>query len=265
MPKFFSLNRMGGLVSHYFFSMKRNPARLIEIFVWPAFELTLFSFLAVTIDAAGNRVFALGVGILMGVLFWNFFARIIQETVAQFLDDAFSRNLQNLFIAPFSLLELAFSLLLVSFGKMMASFLVLGALASWLFPELFSLLGPPALLLVGQLVYFGSVMAILALALVLIFGERLSFVGWLLSTVIQVFSCVFYARSVLPPGLYQLSYLAPSSYVFEAMRLYLRGESVTLETVVVPFLLTSGYLVIFLLVFRWAYDYSRRQGTLTKM
>jgi ABC-2 type transport system permease protein len=265
MFNYFSFHRFFGLSLHYLYSMKRNPARIIEMLVWPSLELILFSLLAVSIRSADSRAETIGLGILSGVVFWNFTARIIQESVSQFLDDAFSRNLQNLLITPFSLLELVLSIIWVSFIKMFLSFALLSIILIVFYPWFFWQVGIQGLFWVVQLLYFGGVLSILALSFVFLFGERLSFIGWFLSMGIQIFSCVFYDRSTLPNIFYWASFLVPSSYVFQSIRMFLQNDKTYNSQSYIAIVLATFYLFVFLIAFKLSFEHARKHGVLTKI
>ena len=260
----FSFARYLGLSMHYFRSMKRNPARLIEIIVWPSFELVLFSLLAISVNASQTSFVSAGITILAGVIFWNFTARVVQEIIAQLLDDAFSKNLQNIFITPISLTEFVCGLFTASLIKLCLSLVIMTAILALFAPMFFQVASPALFPLIIQLPLLGLLLSLPALSLVFIFGERASFSGWILSTVAQVFSCVFYERSVLPPVLYELSYLSPASYIFESIRDVISRPNAHAAFTWLPLTLTGVFMLVFLIIFRYSFSYSLRHGTLTK-
>lgn len=265
MSNYFSPHRCVALTIHYLQSMKRNPARFIEIIVWPSFELLLFGMLALSIHQSANTTLTTSIGILTGVMYWNFTARIVQESVAQFLDDAFSKNLQNLFIAPFSLLELSVSLMLSSVIKLCVSFLFLLLITYTLLPSFFAALTVIHSVLLFELIVFGSILTIYALAIIFLFGARVSFVGWFISTILQVFSCVFFERYVLPGVLYPISYLVPSSYIFEAMRATTSHTLADPHAQYIILSLLGIYFICAVFLLNISYKFARKNAILTKI
>lgn len=261
----FSLLRLFGLTTHYLYSMKRNPARLIEMIVWPSFEVVLFGFLAQSVTNTQQTLLAVGTKILTGIVVWNFFARIIQESVAQFLDDAFSKNVQNIFITPITTLEFVLSIVIASITKLVISLLILLTIVSSIYPSLFITLEIPAFFWAFFLILFGSILSLYALGLIFIVGERLSFIGWIISTVVQIFSCVFYDRSVLPEPLKSISYAFPSSYIFESIRSYIATGIIHFDWIRPSLLLLVCYGIVGILFFRYSLAVSRRNGRLAKL
>jgi ABC-2 type transport system permease protein len=221
--------------------------------------------LALSIHQSANTTLTTSIGILTGVMYWNFTARIVQESVAQFLDDAFSKNLQNLFIAPFSLLELSVSLMLSSVIKLCVSFLFLLLITYTLLPSFFAALTVIHSVLLFELIVFGSILTIYALAIIFLFGARVSFVGWFISTILQVFSCVFFERYVLPGVLYPISYLVPSSYIFEAMRATTSHTLADPHAQYIILSLLGIYFICAVFLLNISYKFARKNAILTKI
>lgn len=265
MNNVFNLKRFFGLSLHYLYSMKRNPARFIEIILWPTIEIILFSLLTLWLQKTTKPYEKAALSIVSGVIFWNYFARIIQETVSQFVDDALSKNIQNILITPASLLEIALALIFVSFVKLMASLVLLSIILLFFFPSLFSTIGPPGIIWASTLVLYGSTISLFAISLLFIYGERLSFIGWFFSMVIEIFSCVFYERQILPTFLRVISFFNPASYVFESIRTYLQYDSFDLSPLIIANGLTLILFIIIYRIFQISYQAARTNGTLTKI
>jgi ABC-2 type transport system permease protein len=253
--------KLFGLYLHYLYAMKRNPARLIEILVWPSAEVLLFALLAASATSDGGPA-NLAVSILTGVIYWNSTARVVQESVAQFIDDFTSRNIQNLLIAPITIGDIVVSLVLASLTKMAISLIALGGILAVIYPSFFTSLGWHSFLWVLQLELFGIALSLLGVSAVLVFGDRASFAGWVLSTAVQIVSLVFYPRVALPEPLRAISYIIPSSYIFESIR---SASTDGFSTDITGFILTIGYIAAASLIVRWAYSQSKKSGIITKL
>lgn len=260
-----NLKKIIGLSLHYLFAMKRNPARIIEIFVWPGVEVLIFGLLAASQTERSPDSSHLALQILAGVTYWNCTARTIQESVAQFIDDFVSRNIQNIMIAPISLGQIIFSSIIASTIKLCISLLVLVTILFIIYPSFFSFAGAHAFIWVAQLELFGVALSLFAIGGIFLFGQRASFSGWLISAIIQVFSLVFYDRSALPEPLQSFSRLVPSSYIFETIRSLQHGVSIPRTTNFITLGLITAYLILGAIFISWAYKQSRKIGTLTKL
>lgn len=259
-----SIRRIRGLYLHYLYSMRRNPARVIEMFVWPAFEIMLFGFLAASGGNKSAEVAVVGATILTGIVYWNCTARVIQEAVAQFTDDFVSKNIQGILVAPISIGELLIGTTAASLTKIAISLTLLGGVLALIYPSFFSALGAHTLLWVLQLELVGVAFSYIALSVVFLFGERVSFSGWIISTVLQIFSLVFYERAALPGLLYTVSYAVPSSYIFESIRAYQPGAPLITNNHLTALILSVTYMAIGFGLVTISYSWAKKIGTIIK-
>lgn len=259
-----SLRRIRGLYLHYLYSVKRNPARIIEMFVWPAFEIILFGFLAASGKNKPAEAEAMGVIILTGIVYWNCTARVIQEAVAQFTDDFVSKNIQGILVAPVTMGELLIGVTAAALTKIAVSLAVLGGVLAFVYPSFFSTLGIHTLFWIFQLELVGVAFSYISLAIVLLFGERVSFSGWIISTILQIFSLVFYERTALPGILSTISYAVPSSYVFETIRAYQHGDPLITTGQIIALALSSTYIAVGFGLVNASFVFVKKIGTIIK-
>lgn len=257
--------RIFGLFLHYLYSMKRNPARIIEMLVWPGFEIVLFGLLAASEVHRVSESARTALILLTGVAYWNCTARIIQESVAQFTDDALSKNMQNLLISPVTITEMVTGSVMASFVKLLLSLTVIGVVLAIIIPTFFAAFGPHIILWMILLSLVGIVFSLFAISAIFLLGERVSFIGWLISTILQIFSLVFYDRSALPGLLRPISYLVPSSYVFEDIHAYHPNLPLFTGGFIPAMALLIGYAAIGMICMRFCYTQARRTGTFIKL
>lgn len=260
-----SLKRIKALTLHFLYTMKRNPTRLIEIIVWPSFEILLFALLATSVEQIENTYVKTGLLLLSGIIFWDFFSRIVQETISQFLDDVNSKNIQNILITPLSQEELLIGLSIASFLKMIVSSIFLLLIILIIYPTVFLSFGLISFLWITILILYGISISTFGIALLFIFGQKFSFIGSFLSTFVQIFACVFYARDVLAEPAKLISYLIPPSYIFESMRKYIIFNTANLKDLIIPFALTMLTGIIGMFVIKISYKKSKKIATLTKI
>lgn len=260
-----AFGRVFGLFLHYLYSTKRNPARIIEMIVWPGFEMVLFGFLAASEMNGSPETARTTLFLLAGVAYWNCTARLIQESVSQFADDALSKNMQNLLIAPITITEMVTGSIMASIAKLLLSLAVICGVLSIVHPTFFSAFGSYAALWTLQLSLVGVVFSLFAISAVLLLGERVSFIGWFISTALQIFSLVFYNRSALPDPLRSISYFVPSSYVFEDIRSYHQNLPLFTGGFIPAMALLIGYAIIGMACIRFCYRQARQTGTFIKL
>lgn len=260
-----TLGRIGGMYFHYLHSMKRNPARLIEILVWPAFEVLLFSLLAGSNREGLTEVSRLTLSLLTGVVYWNSTARIIQEAVAQYIDDFASKNIQHIMLAPVSSIEIAISITAASLTKVLISLIVLGGIIFLIVPAFFSTVFWGSVWYVIQLELMGIAFSLFGISLVNLFGERASFSGWMMSTVLQLVSLPFYPRTALPEPLQTLSYAIPASFIFEDIRNQTASGTLFSSSQIIAFGESLIYLIMGALLVSWSLRVARRTGIFSKL
>jgi ABC-2 type transport system permease protein len=78
--------------------LRRSVPRMLEIVYWPTVELLIWGYLSVFLQA--RQVPAVVATLLGGVLLWQVLFRSQSEVSIAFLEDVWSRNLLNVFVAP---------------------------------------------------------------------------------------------------------------------------------------------------------------------
>lgn len=260
------MKRSLSLALYYFSSLKRNKNRLIEILLWPVFELITFGYLSSFVQNS-NSLLKNTIAILLGsLIFWHFFVRISFENYQQLLEDIISKNLQNILGSPITLTELIIGLNISAFIKLIINIITMLITAWWLYQFNIFIVNLgfliPALFILGLwAVAFG----IIILSLLFILGRRASGIGWTMTVITQPFACVFYPRSVLITPFKEISYLFPPSYIFELYRNYLSGNPVIISFFIIASILTFIYLLLAIIVFNYSYKNSRKTGLISRM
>jgi len=254
-----------GIYLHYLNSMKRNPARIIEILVWPSLEVVLFGFLASSGATESQQTATITARILAGIVYWNCTARIIQESTAQLTDDFLSKNIQNILITPISLGELLFGITAASITKILLSTGALLCVIAFVFPTFLSTVGAQAIIWMLQLELFGVALSFISISCIFLLGGRASFSGWAISTIIQIFSLVFYSRDALPGVFRTLSYAVPSSYIFELIRLYQPTSPIENTYQLISLSLSLIYIIVGTIMVNISYRLAKQLGTLIKL
>ena len=89
------------LTLRYLFLYTRNWVRIAELIFWPTMELVTWGFLTQYLDTkmgaaeSGPITWLLG-----GVILWDVMFRSQQGVAISFLEDVWTRNLLNVFVAP---------------------------------------------------------------------------------------------------------------------------------------------------------------------
>jgi ABC-2 type transport system permease protein len=240
--------RVLAVVLRDFYVLRRSVPRMLEIVYWPTVELLIWGYLSVFLQA--RQVPAVVAVLLGGVLLWQVLFRSQSEVSMAFLEDIWSRNLLNVFVAPLTAAEYLTGV--VAFGalKLVVNVALMATVALALYGfGLFSL-GPGLVPFMALLLLMGWALAIVTIGVILRFGQSAEVIAWAMAFAFQPFAAVFYPVSVLPTAMQWVAKAVPASYVFEGMRAVLGGHGVPWRTLGAAALLDLAY-VVGALVFFW--------------
>ena len=111
-----SFNRVYGLFLRHFFLITQSFPRIIDLIYWPAIQITLWGFISNFFSTHSNYYNgAVGV-ILSCAILYDFLFRTSIGFNILFLEEIWSRNFTNLFIAPMRISEIITSLVITCHG-----------------------------------------------------------------------------------------------------------------------------------------------------
>ena len=150
-----SYNRILGLFLRHFFLIKGSLPRILDLIYWPTIQIILWGFISkfftVYSDYYNNTV---GV-ILSCAILYDFLFRSSISFNMLFLEEIWSRNFTNLFIAPLRISEIIISLVLTALLRTLIGLVPAILITSPLFGISILDLGTPLFLLSFSLYAFG--------------------------------------------------------------------------------------------------------------
>ena len=150
-----SYNRILGLFLRHFFLIKGSLPRILDLIYWPTIQIILWGFISkfftVYSDYYNNTV---GV-ILSCAILYDFLFRSSISFNMLFLEEIWSRNFTNLFIAPLRISEIIISLVLTALLRTLIGLVPAILITSPLFGISILDLGTPLFLLFFSLYAFG--------------------------------------------------------------------------------------------------------------
>lgn len=250
---------------HYIYSVKRNKGRLIDIFIWPILELLVFGFTASFLNQEIRDESLKLVAIFIGsLIFWHFFTKISGELYQQLFDDVLSKNLKNLIMSSLRTGEMLLALVLSAATKLIISmtFLLITAkiiynfnfLTNWHYG-----------MLILTLLLWGIAMGLLISSLLFLMGNKVMALAWVVTGIVQPFSCVFYSRAILPGVFKTISYLVPSSYVFEQYREIIKTGIFNWHEWGLATGISGLYFLLGIFLFKFFLKISRKTGVLARI
>ena len=105
-----SLTRIYGLFLRHFYLISRSFPRILDLIYWPSIQITLWGFIS-NFFAANSNYYGGAVGVILScAILYDFLFRTSIGFNMLFLEEIWSRNFTNLFIAPMKISEIIVSL-----------------------------------------------------------------------------------------------------------------------------------------------------------
>lgn len=262
----FSFHAVGALVLRYIFLYTRHPVRFIELIFWPLVDLLVWGFLTVYLRKQGAGEFPSAVSFLVGaMILWDVMFRSQQGVAISFLEDVWTRNLLNVFVAPVRTVEYVGATCVVGLLRVGVTLVVLTVVAALAYGFHLSQLGFALLPFLGNLVLFGWFLGMISTALIMRWGQAAESLAWAVPFFIQPLAAVFYPVSVLPAWLQPAAMALPCTPVFEGMRVVLAGGAMPWGMVERALLLNLVWGTLAAGFYAWNLRHVRRTGLLVKV
>lgn len=253
------------MVLRYVYLLRRSWPRLLELVYWPAVQLILWGFIS-KFFVEHSSWLAQASGVLMAaVLLWDVLFRAHLGVSLAFFEEMYSRNLGHLFVSPLRVTELTGALLAISFLRTLIGIGGAALLAIPLYNFSIFGLGLPLLGFFANLLVMGWSIGLLVAGMVLRYGLGAESFAWVSIFAIAPLSGIYYPVSTLPDWLQPVSWLLPSSYVFEGMRQLMFSQVVRADLLWQAVGLNLVYLVAGAGFFLLAFHSARRNGLLLRV
>jgi len=256
-----SLNRVCALLLRYLYVLRSSWPRIIEIAYWPTMQLIIWGFVSLHFGINQPEITASGI-LISVVLVWDSLFRSHVSYTLSFLEEMWSRNLGNLFVAPLRAWELIMALASISLIRTLIGMVPAALLAIPFFGVSVFEMGIPLLAFFLNLVFTGWAISQMVTGILIRYGLGAESLTWVIPFMIAPVSCIYYPLSTLPDWMQQIAKLVPTSYVFEGMRsLLLQGEW-RADLLMNAFMLNCIYFSLGLYVFFFCFHSARKNGLL---
>jgi len=262
-----NLRIVSALVLRYIYLYQRSPMRLVELVFWPVVDLMVWGNLTLFLKDHTTSEFGQYITFLIGgMILWDVLFRAQQGVAISFLEDVWTRNLLNVFVAPVRTTEYVASTFTVGLMRIGVTLIVLTVVSLIayqfnVFTMKWSLI--PFFL---NLLVFGWSLGMISTALILRWGQAVESLAWAVPFFIQPLVCVFYPVAKLPAFMQPIANALPATHVFEGMRQVLDPHQGSLNWTSMAW--AVGLNVIYLAVAAWIFssmlNATKRRGLLTK-
>jgi len=259
-----SWRRVLAINVRYLYLLKRNPARLFDIFFWPVMDLTVWGFVSLYLVQTSGDLPGIVAQFLGALILWDILLRSNFGVSVSYLEDVWTRNVLNLFVSPLTKGEYVLSLVLTSVVRvlMSATVLTIGALVLFHF-NIFTL-GLALVPLFINVIIFGNIVGIIAMSLVIRFGQSMEIFAWALAFFVVPFAAVYYPVSVLPSAVEAVARALPPAHIFEAMRTVLHTGQMPWGEFLIALGLNAVYFAAAISFFAFVFRNALKHGRLVK-
>ena len=255
-----SWRRIYAIVLRHEYNFLHNWDRLVDAFYWPAMDIIVWGLTSAWIAQLQSQVPNFVLVLLTGLVFWQIVWRGNYEISTNMLEEFWNQNLVNLFSSPLTIYEWMAAVMLLGFVKM---FIALGfcAFLVWILYHLsIFTVGWMLIPFLAMLLMSGWFMGFLGSAFVIYWGQRVQTIAWTMGFLFAPFSAVYYPVSVLPKAVQHISYLLPTTYIFEGMRSILFTGHMPMDMLLKSFVLNCIYLAFSLWFFVFMFHKSQEKG-----
>jgi ABC-2 type transport system permease protein len=182
-----------------------------------------------------------------------------------FLEEIWSRNFTNLFIAPLKLKEIIIALIITALIRTLIGLVPAIILTSPLFGVSILKLGFPLLLLFLSLYIFGITLGLFVSAGLMRFGPSFENIAWSSLFLLAPLGCIYYPIEILPEFFQIIAKALPLVYIFDETRNILLNDTINYENLKYAYLFNLIYLGFGIGLFYHSFLKARIKGTLINM
>jgi len=256
------LHRMYALSIRHLYLIKGSFPRILDLIYWPTIQIILWGFISkfftLYSDYYNNTI---GV-ILSCAILYDFLFRSSISFNMLFLEEIWSRNFTNLFVAPLKINEIITALTTTALLRTMIGIIPAIILMSPLFGVSLLEMGPALFLLFLSLYLFGTTLGLLVTSGLLRYGPAFENTAWSSLFLLAPLGCVYYPLSILPDWLQILAKALPLVYIFEEARSILINDAVNYSNIISALTLNLIYFLSAIVIFYMAFSGAREKGTL---
>ncbi len=249
---------------HLYLIMNSFP-RILDLIYWPTVQIFLWGFIS-KFFTLNSEYYSDTVGVILtAAILYDFLFRASISFNMMFLEEIWSRNFTNLFIAPIRIREIIAALTLTAIIRTLIGLVPAVLIAIPLFGVSVLKLGLPLIFLLLALYLFGITLGLLVTSGLLRYGPSFENIAWASLFFLAPLGCIYYPIEILPFSLQIIAKALPLVHVFEEMRSILFTQTVDYLNIYKAILISVIYFIFGVLIFYISYFGAKRRGTLINM
>jgi ABC-2 type transport system permease protein len=260
-----SWNKIYALSLRHIYLIKGSFPRLLDLIYWPTIQIFLWGFIS-KFFTLSSSYYDNTVGIILSAaILYDFLFRSSISYNMMFLEEIWSRNFTNLFIAPIKISEIIAALTITAIFRTLIGLLPASLIAIPLFGVSIFKIGSPLILLLITLYIFGVTLGLLVTSGLLRYGPSFENIAWASLFFLAPLGCIYYPIEILPEWLQVIANFLPLVHIFEEMRSILIDNIVNYKNIIKACLISLVYLIVGVFIFYYSYEGAKKRGTLINM
>ena len=257
-----SWSKIFALCLRHVYLIKGSFPRIIDLIYWPTIQIFLWGFIS-KFFTLSSTYYENTVGIILSAaILYDFLFRSSISYNMMFLEEIWSRNFTNLFIAPIKLCEIITALTFTAIFRTLIGLVPAALIAIPLFDVSIFKIGPPLLFLLIALYVFGVTLGLLVTSGLIRYGPSFENIAWASLFFLAPLGCIYYPLEILPEWLQIIAKLLPLVHIFEEMRNILIYDIVNYTQIFKAIFISILYFILGVVIFYWSYDGAKNRGTL---
>ena len=260
-----NFNKIFALSLRHIYLIKSSFPRILDLIYWPTIQIILWGFISKFLTMHSEFYNHTAGIILSAAILYDFLFRSSISFNMLFLEEIWSRNFTNLFIAPLKISEIITGLTATALIRTLIGIIPAVLLTAPFFGVSLLNLGPPLILLFLSLYFFGMTLGLLVVSGLLKYGPAFENVAWSSLFLLAPLGCIYYPLSILPDWLQIIAKTLPLVYIFEEVRSILLNNVVNYSNIMTALTLNLIYFTSAVIIFYAAFNAARKRGTLVNI
>ena len=260
-----NFNKIYALSLRHIYLISNSLPRIVDLIYWPTVQIFLWGFIS-KFFTLNSEYYNNTVGIILtAAILYDFLFRVSISFNMMFLEEIWSRNFTNLFIAPIRISEIITSLTFTAILRALIGMVPAAILAIPLFGVSVFKLGVPLLFLLLSLYLFGITLGLLVTSGLLRFGPSFENIAWASLFFLAPLGCIYYPIEILPASLQFIAKGLPLVHIFEEMRNILLYNAVNYYDIIKSISISIVYFILGVIIFYVSFYGAKVRGTLINM
>ena len=204
-----SWNKIFALSLRHVYLIKGSFPRILDLIYWPTIQIFLWGFIS-KFFTLNSTFYENTVGIILSAaILYDFLFRSSISYNMMFLEEIWSRNFTNLFIAPIKLSEIIAALTFTAIFRTLIGLVPAALLAIPFFGVSIFKIGAPLIFLLTILYIFGVTLGLLVTSGLVRYGPSFENIAWASLFFLAPLGCIYYPVEILPHWLQVIANLLP--------------------------------------------------------